>query len=141
MLRSRPAIASAFAVLGLALTLAACGSSDSGSNTTAAGAQTLGPFGALTSAQRACLKKEGVTLPTFQRQGQPPNGQQGPPPGNGQQVPPPGNGRVPPAGAQRRFAPNSAQAKKMRAAFAKCGITLQAPGQGQGPQTQTDGAS
>jgi len=125
VVRSRLAALSILAVAGLGLS--ACGGSDSGGTATAANRpQGRGPFAALTSDQRACLKKAGVNLPNFQRrQGPPPNGQQG--------VPPSG---APPAGAQRRFNPNSAQAKRMRAAFQKCGIQIPQPSQGQGPQTQ-----
>ena len=106
-------------MLVLSLALGACGDSSAGNTATAAGGQARGPFASLTSDQRTCLRKEGVSLPTFRQR-------QGPPPGaNGQ--PPPGG--QPPAGMQRRFTPNSAQAKKMRAAFKKCGITIPSPPQ------------
>jgi hypothetical protein len=126
---------SAIAAVGVSLLLAACGGDSNSGNASAAnnGPQGRGAFAALTTKQRECLKAEGVTLPTFSnRQGPPPNGAA--PPANGQGPPTATNGQ-PPAGA-RRFNGNSAQAKKMQAAFKKCGITLPTPGQGF--QTQTN---
>lgn len=131
--------AAAVAVVGLSLALSACGSSgSSGASAAANNGQRPGGFGfaALTAKQRACLKEQGVTLPTRGNgQGGPPNG--GAPPTNGQQAPPT-NGQ-PPAGGQpngqRRSNRNSAQAKKLQAAFQKCGISFGRPGQ-QGQQQQ-----
>jgi hypothetical protein len=106
----------AAAVLGLA----ACGggSSSTTSSTTTTGAQ-AGRGGFLSAARdpkvTACLKKQGVTLPSGRsRQG---NG--GRPP---TRTTPNG---TPPAGGGRRFG-NSAQFQKLRTALQKCGVKLPA---------------
>jgi hypothetical protein len=95
------------ALVFVSLGIAACGSSSGGASTAGA-ARPQGGFGAqLTAAQQACIKKQGVTLPSGRRGGRPPTGTNGAPP-TGR---PPGGGNA-----------NSAQAKKMRAAFQACGI-------------------
>jgi hypothetical protein len=93
-----------------AVALAGCGGSSSSASATANGGPR--PFAALTSAQRACLKKQGVTPPTGR--GRQPSGGQ-PPTGTAPSGPPPG-------GAQRFL--------KMRAAMQACGITIPQRGPG-----------
>jgi hypothetical protein len=122
---SRPACALVGALL-IALSLAACGSSDSSTTGTAgAGAsqQPGGTRGFLRDPKVvACLKKEGVTVPSRPRGANsgPPGGQNGPPP-SGQ------------GGPSRR--PDSAQFQKLRAALQKCGVTFQGrPPNGPPPQ-------
>ena len=78
----------------------------------------------------ACLKKEGVTVPSRPRGGNggPPGGQNGQPPSGQDGQPPAGQGRP-----KRR--PDSAQFQKLRAALQKCGVTFQGrPPNGQPPQ-------
>ncbi len=98
----------------LALGLTACGG-DSSSSSTAGQAQQQGqqgPNGRRGFLQdpkvRACLQKQGVTIPTFRRpqNGQPPNGQ--------------------------RRNRNNGDFEKLRAALHKCGVTLPNPGNGGG---------
>jgi hypothetical protein len=123
------------------LGLAACGGdSSSGSSSTAnASQQQQGAGGRrgffqLDAKTRACLQKQGVTLPTGRR---PPNGQ---PPQNGQQ---PQNGQTPngqPPNGQRRNR-NSAQFQKLRAAMAKCGVTFPSPGGGNGGPAPNQGTT
>jgi hypothetical protein len=124
-------VALALACTLLAVVLASCGGGGgSGSGTTSSsnpqGAQQRRGFGALAGDPkvRACLQKQGVTLPSR------PNG----PGGNG--GPPSGGGT--PGG--RRPGQNSARFQKLQKALKACGVTLPAPGQG-GPagssQTQT----
>jgi hypothetical protein len=76
---------------------------------------------------RACLQKQGVTLPTFRRpqNGQPPNGQRP----NGQRP----NGQRPNR--------NSAQFQKLRAALQKCGVTFPNRGGGNGGPPPGQGTS
>jgi hypothetical protein len=114
----------------LALGLTACGG-DSSSSATAGQAQQQGqqgPNGRRGFLQdpkvRACLQKQGVTIPTFRRpqNGQTPNGQ----PPNGQ----PPNGQ-PPTGQRRNR--NNGDFEKLRAALQKCGVTFPNPGNGGGP--------
>ena len=133
MSTSRPLCALAGALL-IALSLAACGSSDS-STTANAGAgaspQGAGRRGFLQDPKVvACLKKEGVTVPSRPRgaDGGPPGGQNGQPPTGTNRRPPSGQG-----GTRRR--PDSAQFEKLRAALQKCGVTFQGrPPSGQPPQ-------
>ena len=104
-------------VLSLALGLAACGSSSSGSTSTT---QQAGARRGLFSDPKVqtCLKKEGVQVPDFRRgNGQPPSGSNGQRPNGG------GFG-------------NSAQAQKLRKALQKCGVTLPNRGQNGPPQQQ-----
>jgi hypothetical protein len=102
----------------LALGLTACGG-DSSSSSTAGQAQQQGGgprgFFQLDAKTRACLKQQGVTLPTGQRQ--PPNGQAPP---NGQ----------PPNGQRRNR--NRGDFEKLRAALQKCGVTFPNRGNGGG---------
>jgi hypothetical protein len=131
---SRPACAAVGALL-LALALAACGGSDSSTNGNAgAGAGAAQPGGARRGFLQdpkvvACLKKEGVTLPSR------PRGGNGGPPGGPNGQPPSGQNGEPPSG---QGAPNrgagSAQFQKLRAALQKCGVTFQGrPPNGQPP--------
>jgi hypothetical protein len=99
----------------LALGLTACGG-DSASSSTAGQAQQQGqqgPNGRRWFLQdpkvRACLQKQGVTIPTFRRpqNGQPPNGQ--------------------------RRNRNNGDFEKLRAALQKCGVILPNPGNDGGP--------
>ncbi|HEY7619672.1 MAG TPA: hypothetical protein VH834_07865 [Solirubrobacteraceae bacterium] len=77
---------------------------------------------------QACLKKQGITIPTFRRpqNGQPPNGQS--PNRQGQRP----NGQRPNG--------NSAQFQKLRAALQKCGVTFPNGG-GQGGAPPNGGTS
>src|SRR5438093_755158 len=90
-------------LLALAGLVAGCGSSSNGSSTSST--QQRGRGFASDPKVVACLKKQGVTLPT--RRGRPPGA-------NGQR----------PGGA------GSAQFQKLRAALQKCGVTPPQPGQG-----------
>jgi len=120
---SRPACAAVGALL-LTLALAACGGSSSTTDTNAgAGAGAAQPGGARRGFLQdpkvvACLKKEGVTLPSRPRNGGPPGGQNGQPPSGQDGQPPSGEG------APNRQ-PRSAQFQKLRAALQKCGVTFQ----------------
>jgi hypothetical protein len=108
--------------LVVALGLTACGS-DSSSSSNASQAQQQrrngGPGAFLQDAKvRACLQKQGVTVPTF---GRPQNGQ-------------------PPSGQRRNR--DSAQLEKLRAALQKCGVTLlQGGGPGGPPPNQGTGTT
>jgi hypothetical protein len=124
---SRPAGAVVGALL-IALSLAACGSSNSGTSTDAnAGTGASQPGGARRGFLQdpkvvACLKKQGVTLANR------PQGGNGGPPGGQNGQPPSGQGR--PNGGQ-----GSAQFQKLRAALQKCGVSFQGrPPNGQPPQ-------
>jgi hypothetical protein len=78
----------------------------------------------------ACLKKEGVTIPSRPRgaDGGPPGGQDGQPPSGQDGQPPSGQGA--PNGQ-----PGSAPFQKLRAALQKCGVNFQGrPPNGQPPQ-------
>jgi hypothetical protein len=121
----RRARAAAIAVLAATtVALGACGSSSGTSTTSAQQPQQQrqggGPFASLSASARACVEKQGVTLPTGRGpgNGQPPNGQ----PGNGQ----------PPTGSGQRPA-NSDRFVKMRAALKKCGVNLPNRPPGGGP--------
>jgi hypothetical protein len=111
----------------IAFSLAACGGDKSaGSASTSTQQQANGQRGFLADPKvQACLKKQGVTLPSRRRgNGPPPNG------GNGQ--PPTGTNGQPPA---RR---NFAQAGKLRKALEKCGVQLPSGGpNGPAPQGGT----
>jgi hypothetical protein len=118
----RPSRAAAIAVLAAAtVALGACGSSSNASSSSAQPTQQQGqqqgggPFASLSASTRACVEKQGVTLPTGRRpgNGQPPNGQ-------------------PPAGTAGRPA-NSDRFAKMRAALKKCGVNLPSRPPGGGP--------
>jgi hypothetical protein len=133
-------------LVATALVLAACGgASGSPSNAAFAGQRSRRGFVAQTPKVRACLQKQGVTLPrgggrfrgnggpppagtsTLPRTGtnaQPPSGAGGPPPGAG--GPPPGAGGPRRGGARR----DPAQFAKLRAALKKCGVTPPARGPG-----------
>jgi hypothetical protein len=123
--------------LVIVLGLAACGGgSGSGSGTNAsANQQPNGGRGFLSDPKvQACLKKQGVTVPSGGRRpngGGPPNGQ---PPGGGNGQPPTGtNGR--PQGGQG----NSAQFQKLRAALQKCGVNF--PNRGNGAPAPNQGTT
>ena len=126
----------AVGALLLALCLAACGGSSPSTNSNAgasagAGQPGGGRRGFLQDPKVvACLKKEGVTVPSRPRGGNggPPGGQNGQPPSGQDGQPPAGQGRP-----NRR--PDSAQFQKLRAALQKCGVTFQGrPPNGQPPQ-------
>ena len=133
MSTSRPACAAVGALL-VALCLAACGSSSSGTTSNANAGSTQpggGRRGLLQDPEvAACLKKEGVTVPSRPRgaNGGPPGGQSGQPPSSQSGQPPTGQGR-------RNPRPDSAQFQKLRAALQKCGVTFRGrPPNGQPPQ-------
>jgi hypothetical protein len=129
----RPACAVVGALL-IALLLAACGSGSTTTTTNAsAGNGTRRPDGARRGFLQdpkvvACLKKQGVTLPSRPRRGQ------GGPPPSGQSRP------------NRR--PDSARFQQLRAALQKCGVDFrggppngQPPPQDQGQGTSSTSAS
>jgi hypothetical protein len=120
----RPACA-AVAALVIALCVGACGSdagpSPSPSATAGAGAGANRPGNARRGFLQdpkvvACLKQQGVTVPTRPRgNGGPPNGQDG----------------------RRPNGPGSAQFQKLRAALQKCGVDFRGrPPNGAAPQGQ-----
>jgi hypothetical protein len=123
---SRPACAAAGALL-VAVCLAACGSHATSKATTNAAAGGGQPGAAGRGFLQdpkvvACLKKQGVTIPSRPRRGD------GGPPPSGQSRP------------NRR--PDSAQMQKLRAALQKCGVDFrggppngQPPPQGEGTPT------
>jgi hypothetical protein len=124
----------AVGALLLALCLAACGGSSPSTNSNAgasagAGQPGGGRRGFLQDPKVvACLKKEGVTVPSRPRNGGPPGGQNGQPPSGQDGQPPSGQGAP-----NRR--PSSAQFQKLRAALQKCGVSFQGrPPDGQPPQ-------
>jgi hypothetical protein len=128
---SRPACAAVGALL-LALCVAACGSSGSktSSNANAGAGQPGGPRRGFLQDPKvvACLKKQGVTIPSR------PGGGGGPPGApNGQ--PPTDTNRRPPSGqGQPNSGSGSPQFQKLRAALQKCGVTFQGrPPNGQPP--------
>ncbi|UTI65484.1 hypothetical protein NBH00_04535 [Paraconexibacter antarcticus] len=148
--RVRRGLLAASGAVVLAAGLGACGSSAATSTggaagTSAAGApdagQAGGPgriFGAARDPKvAACLRKQGVRLPTGRRR--PPRGSAGPyggpgagpgagPPPAGAGVPPAGAG-TPPAGARRFRRGGTAQFQQLRKALAACGVSVpQAPG-------------
>jgi hypothetical protein len=119
-------------VLVTAIGVAACGSDSPSPSSANAGRQQRpdGARGAFLQDPKvqACLKKQGITIPTFRRpqNGQSPNGQ--PPNGQGQRP----NGQRPNG--------NSAQFQKLRAALQKCGVTFPNGG-GQGGAPPNGGTS
>lgn len=158
--RALVVLPAAATLLALVLVLAACGD-DSGSASKAASAQRPGPGRGLfaqTPEVRACLQKQGITLPdgagrrfrdgAGPRPGAaPPTGTSTVPRSGAAGAPPTGTNAVPPAGAGGRpgFARRDpAQLAKLRAAMRKCGVTSPAGGQGgprQAPTTTTPGTS
>jgi hypothetical protein len=120
-------------LLSVALGLAACGSSGTGSTSTT---QQAGARRGLFSDPKvqACLKKEGVQVPDFRRgNGEPPSGSnEQPPSSTGGQPPSGSNGQRPNGGGFR----NPAEAQKLRKALQKCGVTLPNRGQNGPPQQQ-----
>jgi hypothetical protein len=126
---SRP-VCAAFGALLIVLFLAACGS-DSNSSSTASAAGANQPGNARRGFLQdpkvvACLKKQGVTIPSGRRGTGPPNGQ-----------PPTGTNRRPPSGQGAPNGPGSAQFQKLRAALQKCGVDFRGgPPNGQPPQGQ-----
>jgi hypothetical protein len=133
---SRPTIALSALALAATLALSACGGSGGDAQDGTAGAGSSngqrrgGAFAALQDPKvQACLKKQGVTVPTAppgDGQGRTPYGGQG----QGQGPPPDGGGE----GGQRRGGMFS---DDLRAALAKCGVQLPQPGQGGRPPTGT----
>jgi hypothetical protein len=124
----------ALGALLLALCLAACGGSSPSTNSTAGAGSGAGQPGGGRRGFRqdpkvvACLKKEGVAVPSRPRNGGAPGGQNGQPPSGQDGQPPSGQGAP-----NRR--PRSAQFEKLRAALQKCGVTFQGrPRDGQPPQ-------
>ena len=132
MSTSRPACAAVGALL-VTLALAGCGGSSSSTDTNAGasgGAGTAQTGGARRGFLQdpkvvACLKKQGVTVPSARR-------------GNGGTTdgqPPTGTNRRPPSGQGSPNGPGSAQFQKLRAALQKCGVDFRgAPPNGQPPQ-------
>jgi hypothetical protein len=123
--------------LVIALCVGACGSDSNPSSSTNAGAGN-GRRGFLQDPKVvACLKKQGVTLPSRPRgNGGPPEG------GNGQ--PPTGTNRRPPSGQGGPNGPGSAQFQKLRAALQKCGVDFRGRppnGQPQGQGTTSTSAT
>ena len=128
----RPACAVAGALL-IATGLAACGSSSSTSTNASAAAPATRPGG---RARRgflrdpkvvACLKQEGVTIPSS------PRGANAPPGGDSGQ-----SGRPPSGQGRRNRRPDSPQFQKLRAALQKCGVTFPGrPPNGQPAQGQS----
>ena len=121
MSTSRPACAAVGA-----LCLAACGSSSTTSNANAGSTQRGGGRRGFLQDPKvaACLKKEGVTLPSR------PRGADGGAPGGQNGQPPTGQGQ-----GRRNRRPDSAQFQKLRAALQKCGVTFPGrPPTGQPPQ-------
>jgi hypothetical protein len=131
-------VCAAVGALVIALCVGACGSDSNSTSTAGAGAGAgANPPG---NAGRgflqdpkvvACLKKEGVTVPSGRGRGNggPPNGQ------NGQ--PPTGTDGQPPSGQGGPNGPGSAQFQKLRAALQKCGVDFRGrPPSGQAPQGQ-----
>jgi len=127
----RPACA-AVGALVVALCVGACGSDSNSTSTAGAGAGGTARRGFFQDPKVvACLKKEGVTVPSGRRRGNggPPNGQ------NGQ--PPTGTNRRPPSGQGAPNGAGSAQFQKLRAALQKCGVDFRGrPPSGQAPQGQ-----
>ena len=155
LLRRRWPLLFAFVVSAFSLTLAACGGdSESGGSPASQGGPGSGRGFAQDPEVRACLQKEGVTLPQGGR-GRPPGGGARPdgsgrptgtnavPPTGTNARPPGGTDARPPGGAGRdpeRFA-------KMRAALQKCGVEIGngppggAPPNGAPTQTTPDAGS
>jgi hypothetical protein len=124
-------VCAAAGALVIAISVAACGSDPNPSASTAGAGASQPGYGRRGFLQDpkvvACLKKQGVTLPSGPRG----NGGQ-PPAGQGQGQPPAGQGQGQP---NRR--PDSAQMQKLRAAMQKCGVNFGGrPPNGQPPQGQ-----
>jgi hypothetical protein len=127
-------VGAAVSALVIALGVAACGSDSNSSSTANAGAGASQPGNGRRGFLQdpkvvACLKKQGVTIPSGPRGNGPPNAQDG--------QPPTGTNRRPPSGQGGPNGPGSAQFQKLRAALQKCGVDLRggAPN-GQPPQGQ-----
>jgi hypothetical protein len=140
---SRP-VCAAVGALVIALCVGACGgdsSSSSGANTGAGSAANPpgnGRRGFLQDPKVvACLKKQGVTIPSRPRGNGPPNGQNGQPPTGTDGQPPTGTNRRPPSGQGAPNGPGSAQFQQLREALQKCGVDFRGrPPNGQQPQGQ-----
>ena len=122
--------------IGCMCLVAACGSSSkSGSGSTATNsAPHLAGF-KLTSTQRACLKKQGVTIPAGHFRGGPPNGKfpKGKfPKGRSTKGRFP-KGGTPPAGGLPQ------QSSKRLAAFKACGVSFSSRPSGGAPPSTTSG--
>ncbi len=135
--RARALVVGAAVALALLVTLSACGD-DGGSSSNPA--PTAGPgagrgFIAQDPKVRACLQKQGVTLPDRSAAGRRFRG--GPPTGTNAQPPTGTNGQRPPRARGRPggFRRDPAQFAKLQAALKKCGVTAPARGQG-GPRQQ-----
>ena len=141
---SRP-VCVAVSALVIALGVSACGSDSNSSYTTNAAAGANGPGNTRRGFFQdpkvvACLKKQGVTIPSGRRRGNggPPNGR--PPTGTDGQ-PPTGTNRRPPSGQGAPNGRGAAQFQKLRAALQKCGVDFRGgapngqPPQGQGTTT------
>jgi hypothetical protein len=135
---SRPACVAVGALL-LALGVAACG--NSGSNTSSNASAGAGQSG---GARRgflqdpkvvACLKKQGVTIPSRPGGGGPPGAPNGQPPTGTNRRPPSGQGQPNPGSGSPQF-------QKLRAALQKCGVNFQGrPPNGQPPPGGQDTTS
>jgi hypothetical protein len=139
-LRRAPVALSTLTVIA-ALGLSACGGSggdaqgDSGSGSSSGRQNGGGPFAALQDKKvQACLKQQGVTVPTRPAGGQRPDGNGQPPSGYG----PPQNGQPPSGDAQRpRGGFGGGFSDELRAALKKCGVDLPQGGQRAPGQTRT----
>jgi hypothetical protein len=130
-------LGAAVSALVIALGVSACGSDSNSTSTANSGAGSAanrpgnGQRGFLQDPKVvACLKQQGVTIPSRPRgNGGPPNGR------NGQ--PPTGTNRRPPSGQGAPNGAGSAQFQKLRAALQKCGVDFRGrPPNGQPPQGQ-----
>ncbi|MDX6640083.1 MAG: hypothetical protein QOF12_1094 [Solirubrobacteraceae bacterium] len=126
----------AFLPLALVVAIAGCGGSSSSNTGTNAASSTTGTNagragGIFQNAQvRACLQKQGVTLPNRRQGG-------GRPPQGGNGTPPNGGGGQGFGGGQ-----SSARFAKLRKAMQACGVTPPAGGPGQGaPPAQGTGST
>lgn len=108
-----------FLAAGSMCTLTACGSSSNSSSGSGSGSGSGGPGGfKLSSSQKSCLKKHGVTLPS-----------------GGFKRPTGANGSTRPKG---QFPRSGAQFKVRQAAFKACGVSFPAGGpRGGGTSTST----
>jgi hypothetical protein len=137
---SRPVYV-AVSALVIALGVTACGSDSNSTSTANAGAGANGPGNARRGFLQdpkvvACLKKQGVSIPSGRQRGNggPPNGR--PPTGTDGQ-PPTGTNRRPPSGQGAPNGPGAARFQKLRAALQKCGVDFRGgPPSGQPPQGQ-----
>lgn len=155
LLRRRSPLLFSFVVSAFALALAACGGdSESGGSPASQGGPGPGRGFAQDPEVRACLQKEGVTLPQGGRGGRPGGGDR--PDGSGRPtgtnaVPPTGTNARPPGGTDAR-PPRGAgrdpeQFAKRQAALQKCGVEIGngppggAPPNGAATQTTPDAGS